>query len=240
MSELTKNPYDSNKYNAKTANGSRAVEFVTPSISSANVDELLGVKGKTPFIEQAEGVIKMLNPHIKDLDLTNHGYFILDVIPEKTQADFYFVDSITVPIKTETFWKGFYTPENFPKIIPATTPAIGKQNAPDFAPENIQEITSSLKETVENGEEDVLLVLGIYPNPLTSYMNIGYVLKARETVTVKIYDQLGNQVYSALGNLQDAGTYSLLVDTKNIVNGKYYCKFITPSSSTTRNFVVNK
>lgn len=239
-SDLTFNPYDTTKYSPLTGNGSVAVEFVTPSISSANIDELLKVQGQTPFIQQAQGIIKILNPHIKDIELSSHGYFILDVVPGKAQADYYFVDSITVPVKTEAFWKGFYSADKSPRVVSASAPSPTKQNAPDFAPEYIQEGVTSLKENVQNEDENPLLVLGIYPNPLTTYMNIGYVLKARETVSVRIYDELGNQVHTALGNEQDAGTYSLLVNTKNIANGRYYCRFITPTGSTTRNFVVHK
>ncbi|MBI3259642.1 MAG: alkaline phosphatase D family protein, partial [Ignavibacteriae bacterium] len=240
VSDLTKNPYDPKKYNLKTGEGSGAVEFVTPSISSANVDELLGVRGRTPFIDQAEGIIKMLNPHIKDLELTNHGYFILDVTPEKAQADYYFVDSIAVPTKTEKFWKGFYSPENSSTVSSVSVPAIAKLNPPDFAPETVQELTLVSKETDENDASNSLLVLGIYPNPLHTYMNIGYVLKVPQIVTVKIYGELGDEIHSALGTNQEPGTYSLLVDTKNIENGKYYCRFITQNGSTTRTFIVNK
>ena len=240
VSDLTKNPYDTMKYNAKTGEGSGAVEFVTPSITSANVDELLGVKGRTPFIEQAEGIITMLNPHIKDLELVNHGYFILDITPEKAQADYYFVDSITVPTKKETFWKGFYSRDKLPTITRVSIPAASKENAPDFAPESVQEFTLVSKETEENETSNSLLVLGIYPNPLHTYMNIGYVLKSAQTVTVKIYGELGEEIHSALGTNQEPGTYSLLVNTRNIGNGKYYCRFITQTGSTTRTFVVNK
>ncbi len=238
---LTFNPFDSTKYSRLTGEGSLAVEFVTPSISSANIDELLNVKGRTPFIQQAEGVMKLLNPHLKDVELTSHGYFILDVNPSKTQADYFFSDSINVPVKTETFWKGFSAPSNDPRITVTSTPAPTKPNAPDFAPNDPPQGSTSVFELKDhNDDSHSLLVLGVYPNPANTIVTIGYALTAGLPVSVKIFDAGGNEIMTALNTMQEAGTYSLVIDTKNITNGTYFCTFTTTSGVATRAFVVRK
>ncbi len=240
-SNLTSNPFDSTKYSRLTGEGSLAVEFVTPSISSANIDELLNVKGRTPFIQQAEGVMKLLNPHLKDVELTSHGYCLLDVTPSKAQADYYFSDSITVPVKTETFWKGFSAPSNDPRITVTTNPAPAKQNAPDFAPNDPPQGSTSVFELKElTYDAHPLLVLGVYPNPANTIVNIGYALTAALPVTVKIFDIHGNEMMTALDTFQEAGTYSLFIDTKNVASGTYFCRFMTGSGVATRSFVVRK
>ncbi|MFM8456459.1 MAG: alkaline phosphatase D family protein, partial [Ignavibacteria bacterium] len=64
-------------YESATGKGSTAVEFVTPSITSANINELLNVP---PGSFQTQFLIlqaKTLNPHIKDVELDNHGYAII-------------------------------------------------------------------------------------------------------------------------------------------------------------------
>ena len=76
------------------------VEFVTPSISSANIDELLKVKGRLHFIQQTEGLVKQLNPHLSDVEQQATD-IACSMYSFKTQAGYFFSDSITVPVKTE-------------------------------------------------------------------------------------------------------------------------------------------
>ncbi len=91
-----------------------AVEFAAPSISSANFDEKVGSYAASSF----ESVInKPLpppfnfnpNPHIKFVDVNRHGYFILHVLKEKVQADYYFIQDKFDPNTTENFVEGWYT-----------------------------------------------------------------------------------------------------------------------------------
>ena len=69
-------------YDAKTASGSRAVEIVTPAVSSPPM-----------FSSQAQrDVATMLEPlarHLKFLEGDSRGYVLLDVTPKTLQADWY-------------------------------------------------------------------------------------------------------------------------------------------------------
>ena len=117
-------------YNPLTGEGSVAVEFATPSITSANFDENL-----TP--QQSAGLEFQFNkplpadppfnvnpnPHMKFVDLDRNGYFILDLTPEKVQADWYFVDDILVPVEGESFASGWYTESGENHLKMAQDPA---------------------------------------------------------------------------------------------------------------------
>ena len=87
--ELTGSPLDKNKYNRKTGKGVIGAEFVSPSISSFNLDEI------APRIIAGEAKRRLKlnkhNPHLKYVDLVHHGYFTLTLTPEKAQADWYFI-----------------------------------------------------------------------------------------------------------------------------------------------------
>ena len=37
------------------------------------------------------------NPHVRWVDLDRHGYLVLDLTPERTQADWWFVDELHRP-----------------------------------------------------------------------------------------------------------------------------------------------
>ncbi len=90
--ELTARPLDKGFYDPKTGKGVIGAEFVTPSVTSFNLDELLGT---LPRLVAAIGKRRFkknkYNPHLRYVDLIRHGYFTLTLTPEKAQADWYFI-----------------------------------------------------------------------------------------------------------------------------------------------------
>jgi alkaline phosphatase D len=66
-------------YNPSTGANSVAVEFVGPSVTSANSPLPVGVN-----------LIRTFNPHAKYINLDNHGYYLLDVKKNRVQADYIF------------------------------------------------------------------------------------------------------------------------------------------------------
>lgn len=100
--EVTANPALSTIYDSETSEGAVAVEFVTPSITSANFNEytsryrsrkfeecLNKPCGGFPFFNKTNP-----NPHIKYTDLDRHGFMILDVTAETIQSNFYYVNTV--------------------------------------------------------------------------------------------------------------------------------------------------
>ncbi|MCC6724729.1 MAG: alkaline phosphatase D family protein, partial [Saprospiraceae bacterium] len=87
--ELTANPADRNVYDPKTGKGVVGAEFVTPSVTSFNFDDvvpkIISAEAKRRFKK------KKNNPHLRYVDLNNHGYLTLTLTPERAQADWFFV-----------------------------------------------------------------------------------------------------------------------------------------------------
>lgn len=67
-------------YNSSTGAGSVCVEFVGSSVTSQNSPLPVGA-----------GLIQTFNPHMKYINLNEHGYFTLDVRKTRTQADYTFL-----------------------------------------------------------------------------------------------------------------------------------------------------
>ena len=86
--DVPRDPWSTTTYDPKTASGSRAVEIVTPAVSSPPM-----------FSSQAQrDVATMLQPlarHLKFLEGDSRGYVLLDVTPKTLQADWYFVPTVT-------------------------------------------------------------------------------------------------------------------------------------------------
>ncbi|MDP8942751.1 MAG: alkaline phosphatase D family protein [Actinomycetota bacterium] len=77
-----------------------AVEFVTASVTSENLDE----KSHLPPERAAHDVereVRESNPHVRWVDLDRHGYFVLELTPEHARADWWFVDEIHRPTAGE-------------------------------------------------------------------------------------------------------------------------------------------
>lgn len=86
-------------YDPATGAGAVAVEFATPSISSANFDENLS-PGLARILERSLNrrlfplVPRVPNPHMKYVDLDRHGYTLLDVKADTVRANWYYVNGL--------------------------------------------------------------------------------------------------------------------------------------------------
>ncbi|MDX2247139.1 MAG: alkaline phosphatase D family protein [Bacteroidia bacterium] len=118
------------EYDPQTGKGAVAVEFATPSISSGNFDEFAkAVKIArytglaTPGVRWLEGKLgkdyrrnrefpekkQPVNPHLKFINLRDHGYFVLTLTEAEARADYYFLDNVRKKDSEETFHAGFFT-----------------------------------------------------------------------------------------------------------------------------------
>lgn len=88
-------------YNSNTGAGSVCVEFVGSSVTSANSPLPVG-----------SNIIKSLNPHMKYIDLSNKGYYVLDVMKTKAQADYTYVSTVSSLGATNVQGPSYYVNDN--------------------------------------------------------------------------------------------------------------------------------
>ncbi|KRC66650.1 alkaline phosphatase [Aeromicrobium sp. Root236] len=67
-----------------------ATEFVCSSITSNNVDDFIGAPPRTVSLT-LEAAIQTENPHVRFVNLDDHGHCVLEVTPERVQMDWYAV-----------------------------------------------------------------------------------------------------------------------------------------------------
>jgi len=130
-------------YDPVTGAGSVAIEFATPSVNSANFDENTDPATAAGLQFQINRPISAPglpfdglnpNPNMKYTDLIRHGYFILDVKPERTQANYYYVNDILTPDSGEAFDAAFGSDVNANRLN-AADENMAKADAPDLAPD---------------------------------------------------------------------------------------------------------
>jgi len=132
-------------YNSNTGAGSVCVEFVGSSVTSSNSPLPVG-----------QNIIKSLNPHMKYINLTDKGYFVLDVKKNRTQADYKYVSTVSQLGGTENNGPSYFVNSlqrhltsgtaitNAPKLAGPVPPLLPKQNI------GMRKITSHQLFTEEN------------------------------------------------------------------------------------------
>ncbi|MFP4088848.1 MAG: alkaline phosphatase D family protein [Cyclobacteriaceae bacterium] len=103
--ETTLEPTQADSYDAETAEGAFAVEFGTPSISSGNINERIPTDSATQIAQQL--MDQAYNPHLKFVDLSEHGYLLLSLTPDEATADWYFMEDISQPESKEYLGRRF-------------------------------------------------------------------------------------------------------------------------------------
>ncbi len=103
---------------AYPAAGTVATEFVVPSVTSSNIDELLGVPPRT-VSPALESTIRATNHHIKYVELDSHGYGVLDVAPEAVQMDWFHLHDRTDPRTGVTRAAGLRVAADSARVDPA-------------------------------------------------------------------------------------------------------------------------
>ncbi|MCC6412108.1 MAG: alkaline phosphatase D family protein [Saprospiraceae bacterium] len=217
------NPTTQAGYDPVSGNGSWAVEFGTPSVSSPNFNESVG----DALTEQFEQLINKpipsplgsleYNPHLKYVDLDRHGYFLLDVKADSIQADYYYVPTVAVDTTGETFGQAMVVLTEQNRLKTGTAPA---------APKAVQDVPTPLlppgvSSSVKN--QDVVTVFSAYPNPTTGlvYLHLGF--DRTVSTAMHVYDVSGRLVMSAQGMREYApGVYNLTVDLGKLETGTYF------------------
>lgn len=98
--DLTEDPFD-------LLTPPAAVELVTTSVTSSNFDEQFGSPPRTTSLA-LERVIMTQNPSTKYVELDSNGWLLLDVTPERLQAEYLFVDTVAEPsdgLRLDATWQ---------------------------------------------------------------------------------------------------------------------------------------
>ncbi len=236
-------------YDPGTGVGSVAVEFATPSITSANFDENLAViagseaAGKAlsnQFEQQINNPLPAPyninpNPHMKYVDLDQHGYFIMDLKEDRAQADWFFMNTILEKSVAESFGRGLFTTDGTQRLQFAPDASPAKDQPSALAPE--QPINSNAtKEKKEFGT-----VFGVYPNPVEGGSNIyiNYGIMYGGTVIISLKNLNGEAVVKLSEQQLNPGNHTLAYQLPNALKkGVYLLNFETPDGSFSYRIVV--
>lgn len=215
-------PTVTSAYTPSTGQGSVAVEFVTPSISSDNFDENVGSLFSDLWEDQINQYtfyptaldFANYNPHMKFADLDRHGYFVLDITPQAAQADWYFIDLLTPNSTFEERGKGLKADDGTNHLKNAPQESISKPNPPILAPERPLQLAGILPlndtEKSKHKELSNVQLFHVYPNPVSPggifYVQFG--LSERENIQIELRDMQGRVVEQYKDMTLEGGNYT--------------------------------
>jgi alkaline phosphatase D len=82
-------------YDPLTSTSSVGVELLPTSISRGNFDEFVGIPAPNPIYDSLLRDTLPRNPHHRYLELTSHGYGVLDLTPDRTVAEMWYAPILT-------------------------------------------------------------------------------------------------------------------------------------------------
>lgn len=214
-------------YDPTTGTGAKAVEFATPSITSANFDEnsnafaalfLQSQINKNFLVSNGTVDLGNPNPHMKYVDLTRHGYFILDVQPDSVQANWYFTP-VLEPDSDQDFGAAYYTRTGDNHLTAASGPSAPKQDQDIPAP---LDPPLAVTPTTDPSTVNDLLVLAAFPNPAGSYNQLHYALNKTVNLQIDLFAADGSRIKNLLSERMPAGIFSLYTETADLSAGTYF------------------
>ncbi len=215
-----------NNYDAGTGANSAGVEFVATSVTSPGFPIGFG-----------SSVVQSFNPHIKWLDLTSHGYVILNVDKDKTQAEWYFLDDIENENSGESLANAFYVNDGERFLRQATLATAGYLNCIE-APSEPYDINDYLNLSEEISEaKDEAILFGVYPNPHKDQLTIHLGANQRQNASIQMINSLGQVVYKNDTFVIEGPSQFFQLYTERLNSGTYYLKVVCDGKVMTRKVV---
>jgi len=189
--------------------GSAFVEFVTPSVTSPGFPIGVGA-----------GIIQFANPHIKYTNLDDHGFLILDINQQRSQSDWFYVNTVDQSSNQYSYGDSWYENHNERFLRHAGGAAIVRHNmyyqqAPEW-PRPYEQPS-----TVGNEETGAPVMLGAYPNPFTEGITMQVYLKESSDITMEVLDLKGKVLSAVQYPAQSEGMRFFHSEMSGIANGLY-------------------
>lgn len=222
-------PYELKNYRKGPNRGSVGVEFVTTSVTSSS--------SPIPLPPALYQFIKGALPHIKYVNLSQKGYNLLDLTPQRATNDFYIVNTIKSTDAIERFRNSFFVNNNerFLRTSSNKQPTVDGRPQQYRAPLNPR--GSVLRKADDEMKKGLVTTLGIYPNPFMSQVRIQYNIEERSPVSIRMFDVSGKLVREKVYLEQEQGMYIESIDTGNLPTGAYTIEIMNGNDRNSHNVI---
>ncbi|MBS1904841.1 MAG: T9SS type A sorting domain-containing protein [Bacteroidetes bacterium] len=131
-----------------------------------------------------------------------------------------------------TFWRQIRSIRNFQAWIPQDTTPFHRLSFP------LQPMPGGTSDGI--AESEAAVSFSVYPNPVTDATTIHYEIPTTGTVSISVYDLLGNERKALISGLRDNGKYSIPLDRVGLAPGSYYVRLSYGNTVLTRKIIVGE
>ena len=100
--------------------------------------------------------------------------------------------------------------------------------------------TSSFEEQVDNMNPNSYRLFNNYPNPFNPSTTINYSIPEQTEVSIKVFNEVGEEVAVLLNEVKPRGVHSLIFDASNYSSGVYIYKMSTSSFTKSKKMILAK
>lgn len=218
---LTGDIHTSWAFNLENGAANVGVEFVTPSITSPG----------SPI--NAGGILQIENPHIKYVELTKHGFILLDVNTQRIQADWYYINTLDAINNSYAWAKSMYSNDGNMQLQVSTVPSVASSAyGVDLAPQ--------CPRSTVGLDEHLLDLIGVYPNPTTEKLTIHFAGTNNGEHTIEVSNLEGKVMFSERTEILPMNSTIKLIDVSELSNGVYFIKITDENGNeTSSKFIKN-
>lgn len=197
-------------YDTSNRTASVGVEFVAPSITSGN--EL------PPLITAP--VISTLAPHVRYVELVQHGYYVLDLKPQKTQADFVYVSDIATQQFTVSEINHYCVNDGETWLNACNQSALPSGTYPPLAP---MPLVAGINELNNKS----ITAVQVLPNPFEEDLQLLLHSQIQQTVSVQLMAVDGRLVKNFNKQTLSPGINLLNLNANELSSGSYILQLST-------------
>ena len=237
------NPYDtvtSYGYNPDTGAGSQGVEFGVPAIASRSFPNIISPSMIAGWEARSNSPRTRLkgspnyNPHLKFMNMSKNGYFVLDVRRDSVQCDYFFMPTIFKKVDSENWARGLSSLSNSNRITTIKTPKRAPAKVEQDVPAPPSKVVSPTKALEQ------FFIFSIKPSSNDKALIFEYGLNTSSDIDVSVVSMEDKEVQSiAQIKKQKAGVSSTVdIDVSNLQTGNYFLKIKTDNAVFMRKLIV--
>lgn len=198
------------------------IEFVTPSVTSPGAP-----------INGGE-ILTLENPHIKFVELTKHGFVILDINQSRIQADWFFVDEIDAVNSAYSWVKSLYSNSGDMQLNETTSASLP---APKYEVE-MAPVCPRVEDVSEIAELSNIDIIGLYPNPAKDALNVHFATVSDVAHMLTVHDLSGKVMKTEEVLVNPMNSTITILDLSTLSAGTYLLEMKNSNgASSTKRFV---
>jgi len=194
------------------------VEFVTPSVTSPGAP----INGG--------GILMLENPHLKFVELTKHGFIILDLNQQRVQADWFFVQDIDAVNASYSWVKSFYSNSGSMQLMETTSASIPSSSYDvELAP-----VCPRVEDASNLVEQETVEIIGLYPNPSNGMLNVHFASVSEANHLIVVYNLSGQEIWRKSIAVNPFNSTIAILDLMSLSAGTYILELSNESGASTK------